>query len=175
MAIADWEEMEAQLTKHIGNKDVLILVLLVGITWLVSDWSGKGKLCNAVKSVSRYPHLWSSLRINIGSRWRWLRLYFIICLLRWPLLRTLGLNEFSVKLRWLRRTWITMSSALNLLLLSLISLLLIAFSRAHEGLRRCICALSKLLLSSFFVPVDVYIDSRLLLLGIQRRRCCWTL
>lgn len=51
MPITDRKEMQSQLTEHVRDEDVGILVGFVRIAGLVTDRSCKGELCNAIEAL----------------------------------------------------------------------------------------------------------------------------
>jgi len=134
----------------------------------MSNRCGKGEFSNTVKSVwSNFN--WGYIRNHINT-WPICCIWLIfICSFLLSFLLVLSLNKFSMQL-WRPRITISLCFHWSLLLLQLMMLLLglisfiviIAFSRAHEGLR-CIRTLNQLLLSSLFVSVDVDINTFLLL------------
>ena len=71
MAVANGEEVEAQLVEHVRHQDVSVLVLLVRVARLMADRGCEGKLSDAVESFVRFLHSYLFCFF-----WLWLTLLF---------------------------------------------------------------------------------------------------
>ena len=51
MAVANCEEMEAQLAQHVWYENIRVLIGFVRVAGLVTDRRGKSKLCYAIEPL----------------------------------------------------------------------------------------------------------------------------
>ena len=51
MPVANYKEMESLLPNHIGSQSIGVLVYFVRVSWLMTAWGGKSKLCNCVEPL----------------------------------------------------------------------------------------------------------------------------